>query len=117
MKSKSLKNKFNKIAEKYIKTFCKRLELDFEFWVGDEVGGIAFICDYYFNYSDIRYAVDNEISFDYMSDWYYFIVEYGKKCYYNLDAYCRLRRDAEQNEYFELKEFEKKLIFWRLKET
>ena len=111
-----LKENYEKAVTDYIKEFEKVYEVDFDFWVGDEVGGVANIGDETYNFSDLKYMIDNSIKYDFLVDWYYFVLEYNEKCYYNLDAYCRLRRDAENKEHFSLDKFEKDLLYMRIKE-
>jgi hypothetical protein len=108
-----LKN-YNKSVNAYIKEFERRYEVELDYWISDEIGGIAAFGDYTFNFIDIKYAIDKSIKYRYLIDWYNFIFDFGKKCFINLDSYCRLRRDAEQNEYFELLSFEKSLIYMRV---
>ena len=43
----------SKFSDKHFKKFCKKEGLVLEFWVNDEVGGIAFMADMFFNGSDI----------------------------------------------------------------
>jgi len=105
-----LQNNYKKAVNAYIKEFEKKHEIQFDFWIGDLIGEVCCFGDYTFNFSDIKYVIDNSISFEYLSDWYWFVAEYGKKCYYNLNAYCKLRKDEEKKEQFNISFFEKKLI-------
>lgn len=114
--NKELRKNYENAVNDYIKAFEATNEIDFDFWVGEEVGGICFFGDYSFNFADVKYVVDNKIAFDWLISWYYFVVEY-EKCYINLDAYCRRRRDAERNEYFNIHDFEKKLLHERIKKS
>ena len=93
-----------------------KYDLIFDGWVSDEIGSICLIADYFFDFHDIKYCVDNDISFDWLSDWYYFCADI-EKVLYNLDSYSRLRRDIEYKYgfNFNLKEFEKYLLKLRLK--
>jgi len=108
-----LKNNYKNSVNSYIEEFKKRHEIDFDFWIGDLVGEVCCFGDYTFNFSDIKYVIDNSISFDYLRDWYWFVVEFNK-CYYNLNSYCKLRKDEEAKEQFNLHYFEKKLIYMRI---
>jgi len=57
----SLKDRYEAVCLEYIKLFCEKQELDFDGWVGDEIGGVSsfvsgvasFIGEYYFHLSDI----------------------------------------------------------------
>ncbi len=111
---KKIKTDYENAVKEYIKKFEEQTDLIFDFWVADLVGEIACFGDFTFDFSDIKYVVDNSIATDWLIDWHYFVVEY-KKCYYNLNSYCKLRRDAEKNEHFSLEYFEKKLLYMRIK--
>jgi len=113
IKKLALKKIYNEAVEAYIKEFELQNDIDFDFWVGDKVGEICMFGDYSFNFSDVKYVVDNKIKFEWFVDWYYFVVEYSK-CYINLDSYCRMRRDAEKNQFFTIHDFEKKLLHDRI---
>ena len=112
---KTLKQKYEQIANDYINEFSKKHEIDFDGWIGEDIGGVALFGDYFFNFDDLRYAIDNGLSFDWFIDWYYFVLEY-QKTFYNLDGYSRLRRDAEnlQGENFEINRFHAYLIYLRV---
>jgi len=107
-----LKNKYNKICNKYVEIFCKKNKLYFKGWIGDNIGGVSGINDYFFDFDDIKYAVDNEIKFSWVSDWYYFEMDFHKTAHYNIDDYCILRRDAEYKFGFgfDNHKFEKELL-------
>lgn len=49
-----LYREYAKICDKYIKAFEEKQDLDFEFWVGYDIGGVAaFEGDYYFSFENI----------------------------------------------------------------
>jgi hypothetical protein len=51
---KILKEKYETICMEWVQIFCKKQDLEFDGWVGNEVGGIAiFATQYFFNLSDI----------------------------------------------------------------
>lgn len=66
----SLKQRFEDICTEYIKAFCKKQEMEFNGWVGDSVGEVAYIEDYYLNFDDIRLDVDANQPKGKMLDWY-----------------------------------------------
>lgn len=71
----TLQEQFNKIADKYIKAFCTKQECEMDFWVADEIGGIAFCADFYFNYDAIRLDVDYDVPKGEIIKWYDFCIE------------------------------------------
>ena len=40
------------------------------YWVADHVGGVLAVNDYFFNFDDIRYAVDNKVESSVLFRWY-----------------------------------------------
>jgi len=106
-----LKENYKKAVDAYIKEFEKNYEVTLDYWIGDDV---AMFGDESYDFKEIKYMIDNSIKYEYLYNWFYFIVEFGKKCFFNFDSYCRLRRDAEKNEYFKLENFEKQLIYMRV---
>ena len=59
-----LKTKNNKIVEQYLIAFVEKQDLDIEncYWVADRVGEILSVNEqYYFNFDDIRFDVDNNV--------------------------------------------------------
>jgi len=55
----SLKDRYEAVCLEYIKLFCEKQEVDFDGWVGDEVGGMAsFASTYDFHLSDIALDID-----------------------------------------------------------
>ena len=54
MELQQLKKQYEFVCKEYIKKFCNKQGIEFDGWIGDEVGGIAsFACQYFFNLSDI----------------------------------------------------------------
>ena len=72
----TLKEEFEQIANKYANKlvemyfFEKDCDKPYFYWVSDEAGSILAVSDYYFNFDDIRYIVDNNVPFDTWLDWY-----------------------------------------------
>ena len=59
-----LKNKYEKIVNEYLQIFVKKQDLDIEncYWVADKIGEILSVNEqYYFNFDDIRFDVDNNV--------------------------------------------------------
>jgi hypothetical protein len=57
---KPLREKFQKIANKYIKQFVKKHGFEFDYFIGDNFEIASFIEQYTFSLDDIRYDIDNE---------------------------------------------------------
>ena len=69
MKNQSLKERYEKLVEIYIDQFCKKHEVELEFWIGDQVGETACIASYFLQFEDIRHDIDNGISKSKIWDW------------------------------------------------
>jgi hypothetical protein len=67
-----LKNKYNKIVAEYLMAFIEKQGFDADncYWVADRVGEILSVNEqYYFNFDDIRYDVDNNIKAGAILNW------------------------------------------------
>ena len=74
-----LAERYKALANDYLSEFvrCTGIHDKSMMWVGDEIGGIACIGDYFVDYKTIRYVVDNHISFDEFDQWYEYCNEVG----------------------------------------
>lgn len=64
------KKKYEESCNKYVKEFCKKQDVEFEFWISNEVGGIASCSNYYFNFQDIVWDVNSNQPKGLIFDWY-----------------------------------------------
>lgn len=78
----SLKNEFDEICQKYIDEFCKKQDLQFNYWIGDMVGTIAEISDCCFDFEDIRYDVDTAQESGLIYKWFWDNLERKNKINY-----------------------------------
>lgn len=46
------------------------LPYDEDNWVGGNVGGVVEVSDYFLDFDDIRYCVDNKVAWDELTEWY-----------------------------------------------
>ncbi len=84
---KELKKYYNLTAELYIKAFEEKHELQFEFWVADDIGTIANFNDYYIDYEVIRHDIDNNIKKGKFLEWYDLVV--GKEFTINYTSFLK----------------------------
>ena len=63
----------------YLAAFMEMYDLSCEPhpWVADEVGTVADVGDYYFDFQDIKRCVDEDVHFDTLMEWYDYNVETG----------------------------------------
>lgn len=72
MTDKKLKEQYENIVMEYIQKFCKKQELTFEHWVGDEIGGIACFGDvFFYNFNDIVWDINSNQSKGLIVKWMY----------------------------------------------
>jgi len=65
-----MKKRFEKAVAEYVKAFCKKHGLEFEFWVADLIGTVGSFSDYYFTMEDIRLDIDTKQPKGKIFDWY-----------------------------------------------
>lgn len=84
MDKKRLKEKndaYEKACNDILKAFAEEYEVqvDEQDWVGGDVGGIIGICqsEYFLNFEDLRYMLNNAIPFDEFLKWWDYSAEVG----------------------------------------
>lgn len=70
-KLNELKKQYEFVCNEYVTKFCNKQEMDFNGWVGDMVGYIAYCNDFYFNFHDIVLDVNSKQPKEAIVDWYY----------------------------------------------
>lgn len=68
----TLKEAYNSVVQNYVLAFCDKHELDINdgYWIGDEIGGIYEIADYFFGFKDIKFDIDERVDERFIWDWY-----------------------------------------------
>lgn len=66
----NLKGEYESVCRQYISKFSNKQDLDFEYWVGDVIGGVAVFGDFYFNFQDIVWDINSEQPKDLIISWY-----------------------------------------------
>lgn len=80
MANKDLKELYNKVVEEYCIEFCKKYDFDdydASMWVSDDIGGVLCVSDYFINFSDIKYCIDNNVSWKDFVRWYDYCIDLG----------------------------------------
>ena len=68
----TLKKKYENVCNEYISRFCRKNELTFEGWVGNEIGGVAVFGDeFFFNFHDIVWDINSKQPQHLIIDWIY----------------------------------------------
>lgn len=75
MKNKELIQSFSDIANKYLDALCGQFGLSKAdtMWIGEEVGGVVEVSDYFISFDEIRFIVDNNIGFNEFDEWYDYV--------------------------------------------
>lgn len=80
-----LQQKYSDICNEYVDIFCKKHEIELEYWVGNQVGSIACFGDiYYFDMKDIVEDIDNDYPKGLILKWIEDVVEYSELEKYNM---------------------------------
>ena len=76
-----LKLRYEKVINEYLQLFCKKHELDFNDidWIRNEVGSIFSTGDYYLDFLDIKFDIDNDIDSSKFFAWYDIALDLGMK--------------------------------------
>ncbi len=67
-----LSKRYENVVSEYIELFCKKHELDFECWVGGNIGGIACFGDvFYFSFQVIVWDINTNQKKGLIIQWLY----------------------------------------------
>ena len=70
LSNEDLKIQYESICNEYIRRFCEKQDIEFDGWIGGEVGGIAsFMCQYFFNIDDIAFDINTNQPVDLILNW------------------------------------------------
>lgn len=67
----AIKNMYEDACMEYIKIFCMKHQLEFDFWVDYTGGTASFSQQYYFTIDVIRYDIDKNCHRDLIIQWQY----------------------------------------------
>ena len=71
MTIQDLKTQYENICAEYIRIFCEKHEMEFGGWVGDTVGGVAYLNDFFFDFRDIVLDINTDQPKNAIVKWYY----------------------------------------------
>lgn len=109
-----LKNDWEKLTIEYVKFFCEKHEMYYEedSWVGNKIGEIICIGDYYIDFSDIKYDIDNNVPEEKFDLWYWKSLEVYQitgKNYMSYESFCKGAPDIWSDEKLKkIKELQKR---------
>ncbi|MEO6707189.1 MAG: hypothetical protein ABIN04_15225 [Ginsengibacter sp.] len=70
IKLSALKNQYEFVCTEYVNKFCNKYDFEFDGWVGQQIGGIVNLSDYFFNFSDIVLDIDSKQPKGMILRWY-----------------------------------------------
>lgn len=91
-----LKADFIKAVDAYMNEWCTKhgFEYGYDGWVSDDTGGVCMVGDYFVNFDDARYDIDNDLPETMYFDWYEYTLDV-----YEVDADRKITLDAYANGY------------------
>jgi len=70
--NRTLKARFESVVNDYIYKFTKKHEIEFDYWIGGDVGEMAIFNEQYaFHFGTIKYDIDNNVDKRHLFNWYY----------------------------------------------
>lgn len=69
--TKKTKEKYESACNDYVQAFCEKQSMQFEWWVGDQIGGVAYCDDFCFNLLDIIWDMNSDQPKHLIVSWYY----------------------------------------------
>ena len=69
---KNLQKQYEKVCKQYVDEFCKKQNLEFDYWVCDLVGDVSsYNSTYFFNFSDIVWDINSNQEAGRIKEWYW----------------------------------------------
>ncbi len=93
---KKIEIEYKRVVDKYIFKFEKKHGYEFTYWVSNNVGEVAcFIDQYFFNFDDIRYDINNKIPKGLIFKWQDYCVEKAfEKTTVNFKSYLQIYSES-----------------------
>lgn len=84
----------NEVAQAVLKKF--KFEQDHDFWIGGEIGGVFYFCDYYLGMDTMVNILKYDFTVDEFFDWYYLSLDLhteGKDVPSNMKNFIKIYRE------------------------
>lgn len=75
---KNIKERLLNVCKEYVKAFEKQTGCKLQYSIDENYLGVLCFSDYFFNFKDIVFVVDNNISFEKLDEWYNYALEAGQ---------------------------------------
>jgi hypothetical protein len=85
-----MKEQFESVCNAYAERFCERHDMEFNGWVGDVVGGVAYCSEYTFNLLDMVWDVNTNQPIMNIVRWMDYCLG-NPEHYINYITYCKIR--------------------------
>lgn len=85
-----LKERYEACCSEYLQKFVEKQEIEFDYWIGGTIGGLAsFIDQYFFSMDDIIYDIEHNCEVGLILSWQDDGVEFGEETghYINYHSY------------------------------
>ena len=77
----NIKKRYSDIVYEYVKLFCEKHDYDFDEAYTNDLF-IFSICDYFIDFNNIMFDIDNNVKTDFFIKWYDFMLETAGKINY-----------------------------------
>lgn len=98
--NKKITDRLNKTIKEYVDLFCKKHDIDFDFWVADLSGTIGVFGDYFFSFEDIRLDLETNQPKDSIFKWYDLNLEMGMKNKHTINYYSWINGAVQEDDVF-----------------
>jgi len=96
-----LTNILDTCIQEYVDLFCKKHDIEFNFWVADLSGTVGVFGDYYFGFEDIRLDLETNQPSDNIFEWYEENLNLSMKgCDYNINYYSWIKGSRPEENVF-----------------
>jgi len=86
----------NALAEEFVKKYWGEECIIDMYWIGDEIGGVLSIGDYYFNVDRMKEALELNATWKQLNDYYWLEVETDKKSDVSFKNYVKYELKDEE---------------------
>lgn len=99
--NKKLKNNLEKSIQEYIDLFCKKQDIEFDYWVANLSGTIGVFGDYFLSFEDIRLDLETDQPVNAIFEWYEENLNLSTKEFgYNINYYSWIKGSRPEEDVF-----------------
>ena len=91
----------NKYITEYVDEFCKKHDIEFDYWVAGLIGTVGVFGDYFFSFEDIRLDLETNQEKRVIFEWYEENLDLSMKgCNYNINYYSWIKGARPEKDIF-----------------